>query len=113
MTPQQLANYLGQEIYVSCNSQPDYRTTLTPAFLGDPTGVKLILTPLSKITEEDLNEISEQILVSPGDLKDILRGRFMTQVLSINESVHVIDFLRSRGYAVGLNQEEYIDKTKI
>lgn len=53
--------YLGQKIVVRHRNQPDYETTLTPAFLGDPTGVKLILRPLSSMTEEEKVELFRNI----------------------------------------------------
>ena len=63
LTLEHLAHYYAYNvgIVISHRTQPNYMTKLTPAYLSDPTGVKLILIPLSDYTDvnsESMNDLN-------------------------------------------------------
>ncbi len=75
----------------------------------DVSEIKPILKPLSRISDDHKREVKKLMQGMKQDnlLPPIQTGRHLELYIH-KDNVKVIDFLRSRGYAVGLSEEDYI-----
>lgn len=114
------ALYWGQEILKAASVQGTFK--VGKSFMGKIYADQyLILKPLSSISDEDLIQVSKYIGQDRGvGFEEIVKrnvfgymyGRLMPSI-EIHKSILVIDFLRSRGYALpwmGLSVEEQVNR---
>lgn len=79
---------------------------------GDFSKIKLILKELKDISDEDLHSVGDIYGAETVNKENYLKGWHNTTVEVVG-LIEEIDFLRSKGYAIGIPREYYITESEL
>lgn len=109
-----IAAHMGQNILLLGRSTKNTRCVTPSWMMYTERTMRLLLTPLSLITDEDAIEVSKILQVNPEDVSDWLNGDCTHEDFHGPFTFqHAIDYLRSKGYALpwmGLSVNELIKR---
>lgn len=109
--------YWGQDVYKVCSGGGRYyrvSSVCASNVIPCASEIYLELAPLSSITDEDRDEICNKYATHIGEFIDPDHFHFV--ILDIQDEQFVLDYLRSRGYALpfmGLSVEELVKRNWI